>query len=292
MRFDEVDPNSFIDSKGEPEHGRGCWVRTGIDFDYRYSLAPSGQNKIGTVAQKSLAYWSVAIGCFAIQKRLVALDLLPSIPKAQRGIFSAATRAAVLNFQDGGRDPDGGAALSTDGTVGKSDARALFTPIILDSEKQYGIPDRLLLGEMYHESQLDPGAVGYFIYYPDYRGVDRGIAQINSKAHTEIGWGKSFDVEFAADWSAERMRAYFDGYKKKYPQKSDFLLWDAAVCSHNNPSAGASWASTGFPSTSTGGNLCLVSQGRKVLTSDLEPVPGSQGGVPAPRNHRSPGLVG
>ena len=252
MRFFEVDPNTFIvPSASQPAHGRGCWIRTGIDFDYRYALAPAGQVRIGTKTERSLDHWAVGIGCYAIQQRLAALGVIPKRNGAQRGVFNPAMKAAVIKFQEGAHDPSGGAALDDDGTVGRSDARALFTPVVTDCEKKYAIPDRYLLGEMYHESQLDPGAVGYYIYYPDFRGVDRGIAQINSKAQTAVSWEQAFDVNFAADWSAQRLRSTFDGYLKKYPTKDKQVLWDAAICSHNNPSAGGIWASKGAPPTET-----------------------------------------
>lgn len=249
MRFFEVDPESFIKPAQQlPAHGRGAWTRAGIDFDYRYALAPSG-SRIGTVAEKSLDHWAVAVGCYAIQKRLVALDVMPVVAPKSRGVFNAHLQDAVIRFQLSGVDPQTKASLVDDGTVGMSDARALFTPLIVDAEKRYGIPDQLLLGETNHESRIDPGALGYFIYYPDFRGVDRGVSQINSKAQVATSWVEAFDPTFAFNWSAKRMRGYYDQFKKSSPKLTDTVLWDAAVCAHNNPSAATSWARDGFAPT-------------------------------------------
>lgn len=250
MRFFEVDPTSFIKTGQElPEHGRGCWNRSGIGFDYRYAVAPPGTARIGTTAETSLAHWAVAVGCHEIQKRLVELGYPADVPQNKRGLFNEATKQAVIDFQAQNSDPDGGRPLVTDGTVGRSDARALFTPLILAAEREYGIPDNLLLGETYQESQLDPGAVGYFVYYPDFRGIDRGVSQINSESHPEVSWEDAFHPGFSFTWSAQRLRSYHDAYKKKYPKRPGTVLWDAAVCSHNNPSAGAQWARIGFAPT-------------------------------------------
>ena len=250
MRFYEVDPESFVKPAQQlPAHGRGAWTRTGIDFDYRYALAPAGSKRIGTVAETSLDHWAVAVGCYAIQTRLHALDVMKTVAKTNRGVFNPTLRDAVIRFQQGGTDPQTKAPLVDDGTVGMSDARALFTPLILDAERSFGIPDRLLLGETNHESRIDPGALGYFIYYPDYRGVDRGVSQINSKAQAGTTWVEAFDPVFAFGWSAQRMRGYYDQFKKSSPKLTDTVLWDAAVCAHNNPSAATSWAKTGFAPT-------------------------------------------
>lgn len=252
MRFFEVNPDRFIKpARAEPAHGRGAWTRTGIEFDYRYALPPAGQTtpRIGTVAEKSLDHWAVAAGCYAIQRRLVAVGAMTATATSSRGVFNQHTKDGLITFQAANSDPQTQAPLVDDGTAGISDARALFTPLILDAERSHGIPDRLLLGETNHESRIDPGAVGYFIYYPDYRGVDRGVSQINSKAHPDVTWEQAFDPAFCFDWSAARLRSYFNQFRKVNTKVADTVLWDAAVCAHNNPSAGLLWARNGFPPT-------------------------------------------
>lgn len=248
--FDTVDPDGFVrPAYGEPENGRGAWTREGIDFDYRYAMADEPSQRIGTRAEVSLDHWSVAAGSYAIQRRLVELGNMDPVGPNEKGIYGSRTRQAVRAFQADNEDPDGGARLHVDGIVGRSDARALFTPMITAAEKRHDIPRRLLLGETNHESMLDPGAVGYFIYYPDYRGVDRAMSQINAKANPQVSWHEAYDPRFALDWSARRMRSYFDGFRQRYPKTGTLALWDAAVCAHNNPSAAWQWARDGHPPT-------------------------------------------
>lgn len=252
--YTAVNPESFIDGSTKPANGRGAWVKRGIGFDYRYALAEDPAQRIGTQCEKSLDHWAVGIGCYAIQARLVELGHLSRVGEGEKGIFGPRTKAAVEAFQKASRDPAGGMRLDIDGTVGKSDTRALFTPLLEESENEYDIPDRLLVGETNHESALDPGAVGYFIYYPDYRGVDRGQSQINSRANEQVSWDQAFSPPFALDWSAKRLRSYYDRFKRDYPKTENTQLWCAAVCAHNNPSAAGKWAKDGGPPWKSAGD--------------------------------------
>jgi len=246
--YREVDPESFIDvPNATPEHGRGAWTREGIDFDYRYRLAPLARQRVGRHPDRSLSHWAVAAGTAAIQRRLVELECLD--PVVDHGVFNRKTAEAVSRFQLMENDPDGGAELIVDGIVGRSDARALFTPLVDQAEVTHRIPNRLLLGQTVHESALDPGAVGYFIFYPDYRGVDRGFSQINSRAHPDITWQQAFDPVFALRYSGKRMRETYDTYRKAHPKRRKAVLWDAAVCAHNSPVNGKKWAQTGTAPT-------------------------------------------
>lgn len=252
--FTQVNPESFVDKKSKPANGRGAWTKRGIDFDYRYAQSEDPNQRIGTQCERSLDYWSVGAGCYAIQHRLAQTGHMSEVGEGERGIFGPRTKAAVMSFQRTSRDPAGGRELTVDGIVGRTDARALFTPLILDAETKYAIPNRLLLGETNHESLLDPGAVGYFIYYPDYRGVDRGQSQINSAANAQVSWAQAYTPDFALNWSAQRLRSYYDKFKKDYPKTNDYQLWCAAVCAHNNPSAAGQWAKAGAPPTESAAN--------------------------------------
>lgn len=251
--FTQIQPAVFIQpDRHLPANGRGAWTKTGIGFDYRYRLSSDPAQRIGTLAQQSLAHWAVAAGSYAIQSRLVDLGHMAPVAASEAGMFGPRTDQAVRKFQSGATDPESGAPLIVDGIVGRSDARALFTPVIDAAEQQYDIPDRLLRGQCNHESALDPGAVGYWVYYGttlEYRGVDRGPHQINSKAQTQINWGQSFDFRFAAGWSAANMRGHHDNYATRYPSQSATVLWEAAALAHNNPSAGARYAATGIVPT-------------------------------------------
>lgn len=250
QRYFEIDPEGFIDPTAEePEHGRGAWTREGIGFDYRYMVSPDRASRIGRTAHESLAHWAVAAGCAAIQRRLIELEHLEPLPQRRMGIFNQAVADAVTGFQLTNFDPDGGAELVVDGIVGRSDARSLFTPLVMEAEARHRIPNKLLLGQTVHESALDPGAVGYFIFYPDYRGVDRGFSQINSRAHPDITWADAFDPKFALEYSAKRMRTTFNSFRREYPDQKKSVLWDAAVCSHNSPLNGRNWASSGVAPT-------------------------------------------
>lgn len=248
----QVDPQSFIHTAtSEPAHGRGAWVREGIDFNYRYALADDPEQRIGVRAQESLAHWAVAAGSYAIQLRLVDLGYMDPIGDGERGIFGPRTDDAVRAFQESNVDPDGDEHLAVDGIVGKADCRALFTPLIRAAQRRNDIPRDLLLGETNHESQLDPGAVGYYIYYPDYRGVDRGMSQINSKFNSATTWLEAYDPAFALEWSADRLRGYFEKFRRDYPDAAVLTCWDAAVCAHNSPVNAAAWMRNGAPPNET-----------------------------------------
>lgn len=245
--FHDIDPMlAFIRvNQSLPAFGRGAWTRTGIGFEYRYMINPVGQARIGTVAEKSLAHWAVAAGTWGIQERLISLGHMEPIDISEAGIFGPKTEAAVKGFQGRNNDPESGTALTVDGIVGMSDARGLFGSMIDDTELKYKIPERFLLGETNHESRLDPGAIGYYIYYPDFRGVDRGLSQINSKTYAD--WFRSMSPAFAIDWSGARLRKAFDDFTKAYPSRAAATLWDAAICNHNSPAAAAQWAKNGIP---------------------------------------------
>lgn len=250
-----VNPGVYIDpSKGLPKTGRGAWNRRGIDFSYRYEINPPTSSRIGTMAEHGLDYWATAAGARAVQDRLINLGLMAALGVTEAGIFGPRTQAAVLAFQRGHTNVITGAPLEVDGTVGMSDAKALFTPLIDIAEASFSIPNHYLRGECAKESILDPGAVGGDIYYPradgglDYRGIDRGMFQINSVANYQVTWIQAFDARYSALWSASRMRTYFNRFQADNPHQSLAVLWDAAICAHNNPAAATAWATSGTPS--------------------------------------------
>lgn len=253
--FLEIDPSKFT-----PTDGRGAWVREGIDYSWRYEFTPDATDLIGRDADRSLDHWAIAAGCEAIRQRLVVLGYLVAPNPANAGVFTKSVRSAVKRFQEAH-------GLETDGTVGRYDARALFTPLIDAAEKKHSIPTGLLRGETNAESALDPGAVGFYIYYPkkdangdiildsdgkpvlDYRGVDRGLSQINSLANPDITWRQAYDPTFSIDWSGNRLRTFYRKFRNDYPNATVTTLWDAALCAHNNPSAARLWAKLGVAPT-------------------------------------------
>lgn len=249
MLFTQVDPETFINlSTKQPRNGRGAWARAGIDFEYRYKVNPATADRIGSVAEKSLDHWAVAAGSYAIQRRLVTLGHMAPLSPSEVGLFGPRTTEAVKAFQAEHADPQNDKALVVDGIVGTSDARALFAPLAHGFENQYGIPDHLLTGQTNHESMFDPGAVGFFIYYGDtldYRGVDRGLSQFNSKARADVSWRQAYDQAFSLEEAAQDLKNRFVSYRKTYPNQRLTVLWDAAVCAHNSPVNGNKWAKSG-----------------------------------------------
>jgi peptidoglycan hydrolase-like protein with peptidoglycan-binding domain len=248
--FTEVDPEKFIDTRAKtPLHGRGAWNSKGkANGSWRYERI-EGKPNIGTDCEKSLDAWACGAGVYAYQQILAKRGYLT---KFRKGVFGRTTMEAVKAFQAKNLQVTNGRPLTADGTIGTTDAKALLTPLIDSAERTYGIPDRSLRGETNLESALDTGALGYFIYYGtslEYRGVDRSSSQINSGAHPDITWAQAFDPFFAIDWSGKRMRSAYDSFKKANPGQRDQVLWDAALCYHNNPSAATTWARQGFAPT-------------------------------------------
>jgi peptidoglycan hydrolase-like protein with peptidoglycan-binding domain len=234
--FSGVDPAGFLLPVGYT--GRGAWTHDGIGFSWRYEVAPVMDERIGKHAELSLSNWATSAGVWAIQRRLINTGFLSvDYTVERRGIFNVDTQTAVKKFQTHNVDPAGSKKLDVDGTVGTSDVRALFTPLIDVAEVTYNIPGHRLRGETMHESALDPGAVGGSVYNgPAFMGVDRGVSQINSLQNAQVTWTQAYDVGFSLNWSAQRLRAKFDSLKKLHPKTSDAVLWDAAILNHNNPS--------------------------------------------------------
>lgn len=252
MLFIDIEPQSLINfEKKTPENGRLSWTAEGKAnnlWNYGYIV---GAPKIGTNAEKSLEAWSVCAGSWSYQSILMKEGFLRELDGPELGIFGPATKAAVQAMQRAHTDPATGRKLDPDGTIGRSDSRALLTPIIDAAERKYKIPLHYLRGEINLESSLDAGALGWVIWYgadKEYRGVDRGLCQINT-LHKEVGWGRAYNPYFAIDWSANFMREAFDDYVRRYPDRNRNILWDAAICHHNNPSAALSWARDGAPPT-------------------------------------------
>jgi hypothetical protein len=257
----QVNPETFIDTARQlPPQGRGAWTRAGIGDDYRYHRRPAGEVRVGNEAERSLDHWAVSAGVWAIQARLDLLGFLEGLPAEKRGIYNSRTRQAVIAFQRANN-------LEPDGIVGRIDARTLWTPIIDRWTASQQIPDRLLRGKVNHESAIDPGAIGYFIYYDRegtivYGGVDRGLAQINSKAQPQIGWRDAYEPWESIEWSARRLRTSFAAFTRDYPHRPVGMRWDAAVCAHNSPARAREWLETGAPSPEAAAYVAAVKAAR------------------------------
>lgn len=256
MLFTEVNPESFIDPVEKlPATGRGAWSSRGIEFSNRYQLSPKGVARLGTECEKSLDHWAVGAAINAIRARLVYLGLTDKAADRNTGRFGSDMNEGVRAFQAANFDPMTEKPLWVDGIVGMSDSRALWTPVIDRSEEKYQIPKHLLRGLLNHESLLDTGAVGYYIYYINYDGttryggVDRGLEQNNSKANTSVDWRTAFDADWSIDDGGRRLRVQYDKLYADYPNQTSDVLWDAAIVSHNSPANGRSWARLGAPPT-------------------------------------------
>lgn len=227
----------------------------GIGDDYRYHFrlfAP----RVGDEAEKSLDHWAVSAGVWAIQARLIALGHLSERTDRQKGKFGLATKRALKRFQRLHN-------LWVDGTVGMSDAQALWLPVMLRAERRHEIPNHLLVGEMCHESAVDPGAVGYFIYYQvddhlEYRGVDRGMGQINHVFNPQVSWREAYEPWTAIDWSGRRLRTMFVEFRADFPNRPVEMIWDAAVCAHNSPARARAWLENGQPSEEAAAYVAAV----------------------------------
>jgi peptidoglycan hydrolase-like protein with peptidoglycan-binding domain len=263
--FNEVDPTKFELPVGTT--GRGAWNSRGHGFnEWRYALSPRGVARMGSQCEKGLDYWATGAAIYAIRRRLIALGFVDEPDLKFVGTFGTEMQTAVKNWQATASDPSDGRELDTDGTVGRSDARALWTPLLDKAEAQNKIPEHYLRGQINFESGgLDPGAVGYYIWYasaqsgttePTWRfgGVDRGLQQNNSKHNPDISWAKAFDASWAIADAGIRLRSRFNELKSKYSTRSDDVLWQAAICSHNSPAYGDSWARVGAPPNTIASN--------------------------------------
>lgn len=254
MVFTDVDPEAFTEVKSTDYKGRSAWTRRGFDYaDNRYMLSPRGKARAGSKSDLDLDHWAVAAGVHAIRLRLMQLSLIDAPDAKFVGNFGTEMQDAVKAFQSETKDVETGRPLVVDGIVGRTDAKALWTPLIDQIEGQNDIPDHLVRGMLMNESGLDPGAVGYFCWYANsdgsmrWGGVDRGLHQSNSKARANVSWVQAYDPIWAIETTGDELRQRFDALLAKYPGKDYSVYWDAAVCSHNSPAYGESWAKSGGP---------------------------------------------
>lgn len=254
--FQEIDPTTFIDQTRQlPANGRGAWTSTGIGFSRYYRLSPKGTPRAGSEAEKSLDHWAVSAGIQGLREVLADGGYVDRASSKYVGNFGTELSEGVKAFQAANSDPAVDVRLVADGVFGPASARALFTPLVDAAGAEYSIPNDLLRGVVWHESWLDPGAVGYYIYYKNYDGttryggVDRGIEQNNSKANPSTSWATAYDPRWAVRDAGKRLRTAFNRLQGLYPNRDEQTLWDAAIVSHNSPANGLSWAKLGAPPT-------------------------------------------
>lgn len=218
--------------KAAPGTGRGAWTIVGIGPNgIYYQVGPSSQ-QVGMPAAEDPAldvgcvdYRAVNWGVKQIQSRcneLVKAKLVVD------GWFGQRTEAAVVAVQ-------AQIGLVPDGIVGRITAKALWRPLVISAEAAHGLGEPHYLGGiMAHESNFDPGAVGYM------SPGDKGLYQWNSVALTS-----AFDYHWSIPQTASRFAAAW----QKYSGRGSKLQVACSIAQHNAPSYAAEWYATGQPPT-------------------------------------------
>ncbi|WP_261553924.1 transglycosylase SLT domain-containing protein [Frankia tisae] len=158
----------------------------------------------------------------------------PATPVPTDGRFTAATRAAVVAFQEKlqpviNRDMYLPAVEhSPAGFVNKETSYALFMPIADRYALKYTVPRGLLRGITTIESNWDPGAVGYWT------NSDFGLCQWNTTL-PEVTTARALDPYWALDSTARAMRERFDSDRWGHN-------WLYVIAAHNVPTWAAQWA--------------------------------------------------
>ncbi len=176
-----------------------------------------------------------------IQKSLNAVGykhpILGTIPVT--GVFGPRTQWGVKWYQKQ-------KGLLEDGVFGPKTARGLFIPIAKYMNDPLGsgpkVPVSHILGMFEHESGFDPGAVS--TWYKPENGYDRGLAQINQNAHSEISDAQAFDPLFAIVYAINRLhRARTTQFHQKGPELQD----NCSIAQHNSPAQAIAWYRDGTP---------------------------------------------
>ena len=81
-----------------------------------------------------------------------------------------------------------------------------FRDTIAEAAQANGVPSDILAAVLEHESSFNPHAKGVNTD----GSIDRGIAQINSKAHPEVSDEQAFDPNFAINWAAKELKSLYD----------------------------------------------------------------------------------
>lgn len=205
--------------------GRGAFSPTGKDNGARNYIFIEGKPLDGASPERNANYQAVHLGVKAIQNRVNSYGYSPAL--VVDGTYGAATKAGVkwvqgkLGFSDAGQD----------GIAGPATCRALWRDLLVWFGGVYHVPASQMYGFMMLESIGDPGAVGYTT------PSDRGLNQINEKAHPDVSDEEAFNPVFSIDYTAKRFgiaRAEFSG-------KGVDLKTKCAIAQHNSPVAAAVW---------------------------------------------------
>lgn len=200
--------------------GVGAWRVPG---GYRQGMAHADDERVRYVVA-------------GLQNDLVRRNLLAKPTNPFPGEWGSKTTAAMKTFQTS-------YGLEADGVYGPKSARMWFNPFFVWWENVLKIPERLLYGQSYSESMLDPGAQGYDT------PLDRGLCQFNLTAHPDMTDAICYGD---APLCIQRAADLFDTARTKAAQLSgkpldSRLVLDCAIANHNNPALAQQWASSGSP---------------------------------------------
>jgi hypothetical protein len=219
------------------EKGRGAWTATGKDNGSRYYCYIPGQAQDGSNQFKDVNYEAVHYAVKAIQARINSFGYnsygagaSPGSGVPVDGMFGPGTATAVKWFQSM-------AGLSQDGVVGPATSLALWRDLLYWFGGVHHVPASQLYGFMMMESGRDPGAVGFTT------PSDRGLLQINLKAHPNITVQQAFDPNFTIDYTAKRLQ----GARIQFSGKTVDLKNRCAVAQHNSPLWAKLWYEAGSP---------------------------------------------
>jgi len=209
------------------EVGRGAFRKTGKDnLKANYQLVPN-LPRDGSSPTKDANYQAVNFGVKAIQARINSYDLGYAPHLTVDGIYDEQTVVAVKAAQEA----LGFTGTGVDGIAGPNTCRALWRDLFIWNGGKYHVPASHLYGFMMLESLGDPGALGQLT------PSDRGLCQINEKAHPDVTDEMAFDPNYAIAFTAKRLgiaRAEFSG-------KGVVLKNNVAIAQHNSPVAAQIW---------------------------------------------------
>jgi peptidoglycan hydrolase-like protein with peptidoglycan-binding domain len=173
--------------------------------------------------------WAVNRAVLATQK-LLGLNGFPVQYSSAPGVFGPLTEASTLAFQAKFVAP-------ADGIVGPNTTRGLLRKFIADQERDNGIPNRYLWGQIGAETSWDLGCVGY------YTPLDVGICQMNLYYNASMSPDQATDPLYVIPISAKRLRTRYNEYLALTTDKN--RAWEAAILSHNSPVRARAYAKTG-----------------------------------------------
>jgi hypothetical protein len=173
--------------------------------------------------------WAVNRAVLAVQN-LLGYHGFPVNYGTAAGVFGPLTHASTMAFQDKYVRP-------ADGLVGPNTVRGLLRTYVADQERQNGIPNRYLWGQIGAETSWDLGCVGY------YTPQDIGICQFNLYYNQNVSPDQAMDPFHVIPISAKRMRTRYNEYRTLTTDVQ--RAWDAAILSHNSPARARTYAKTG-----------------------------------------------